>query len=112
MNATLEAQYAQGQLAREYWTSFASLLASHAAMRAIAQPELRLESQIQADGSVELRSTHPTSTLLAPDDSGSAYWDGTSLHFTVDGDVVFGGQDTAPRDMEMAVERVLDRVCR
>jgi hypothetical protein len=111
MSATLEVQYAQGQLVQEYWTSFASLLASHAAMRAIARPELRLESQLHADGSVELRSTHPTSTLLPPNASGSAFWDGKSLHFTVDGDVVFGAQNAAPHDMEAAVEQILDRMC-
>jgi hypothetical protein len=112
VSATLEAQFAQGRLAQEYWTSFVSLLASHVAMRAIAQPELGLESQMRGDGSVRLRSAQQTSTVLPPDASGFAHWDGTSLHFTVCGDVVLGDQNTAPRDMEMAVEQILDRMCR
>lgn len=112
MSTALETQIAQGQLAREYWTSFASLLASYAAMRGIAQPDLLLKSQMRDDGSVELHSALRTSTVLPPDASGSAQWDGTALHFTVDGEVVFGEATTAPSDMEMAVEQILDRVCR
>jgi hypothetical protein len=112
VSTALETQFAQAPLAREYWTSFASLLASHAAMRGIAQPDLLLKSQIRNDGSVELHSAHRTSTVLPPDASGSAQWDETILHFTVDGEVVFGEATTAPSDMEMAVGQILDRVCR
>lgn len=111
MSGALETEVeavAQCQMAREYWTSFTALLASHAAMRTIAQPELELRADRAPDGGIAVRSWRET--VEVTDAEGPARTGQIRVQFTVAGEVQLSPTGAA-LEMEMAVEQILDRVC-
>jgi hypothetical protein len=111
VSAALEAEVetmAHGPIAREYWTSFTALLASHAAMRTIAQPELELRVDRAPDGATAVRSRYRRIEVLAA--AGCASTGQVRVQFTVAGEVQLSPTGAA-LEMEMAVEQILDRVC-
>ncbi len=124
--AAMEISPASKLFARELWISLASLLRSHVAMRAIAQPSADWQVIASSDASVKIEGCGRTLRITSPDDSGAgtvAFNSGgqmdaegsTAFFFTEDGRISFlvSGATLNQKGMEMeaAVEYVLDRVC-
>lgn len=112
-------EHATAQHARELWTSFASLLRSHVAMRSIALPK---SAPVVASASeMQLQIVGPNDSLRVSavnfPDYGTIEWTGEddqNFFFTEDGLIAFteSGMHPAAMDIESAVEHLLDRVCR
>lgn len=118
---------APAALAAELWTSFTSLLESHAMMHSMAQPQARLRATV-ARGMVDLLGPDGRLTILAPDASGAAAMefrpeDGergdvySALFFDEEGRIHLDtAGDRTPEsegmEMEAAVEHLLKTVSR
>lgn len=112
-------------LSRELWKSFASLLRSHVAMRALARPAADWRILASSEEMVGVEACGRTLRAVSTDACGtgtiefnanSAEIEIVAFFFSEDGRLHMKVNPPAPNqqgmEMEAAVESLLDRVCR
>ena len=111
---------ASSQLTAELWTSFTSLLRSHAAMHSIAAPGHPLRIHSKSNTRLELLGPIGTLSIVGPNASGIGATEFrpeagelgdeyATFSFTEDGSILLEGLDEA-LEMESAVEYLLRKV--
>jgi hypothetical protein len=111
---------ASSQLTVELWTSFASLLRSHAAMHSIAAPASPLRIHVHSNSRLELLGPLGKLSIVGPNTSGIGATEFrpeagelgdeyAAFSFTEDVLVLFEDSDSAI-EIEAAVEHLLQKV--